>query len=1036
MTNPGGAILKTLIQRPVAVLLAHVCLGLFGIMGWMNLPFNRMPDVEYPTLMVGASLPGATPEQMSSSVAAPIEEKVCGVVGLLDCTTSCVSGFASITLRFRPGEDMGRAMGEVGRALRAAGPDLPAEMTEAPTCSRYNPTDTPLIYLALESPNTPDSELEEMAHRLATTRLGNLPGVARVQVLGSGPFAWVVRNDPRELARRNISPATVMATLAHQGNERPWGRLMGPVADIQLEGTGPISGEALQPSQIAIPGLNGPAPSNKLPVWLSDVASVSAEATGFRVGHWRNGQPCLIIALYREAGANALALSTEARKVMEEIRTTLPPGAELHLVNDNSKPIRDALNEMIITLFLSLLTVLGIIGLGLRDWRGTLIACSVVPLSLAGIAGFMWLAGFSLNTLTLLALSLSISFVVDDAVVVLENIIRHREMGKDRVHASVEGASEVAFTMSSITVSLLAIFLPVLLVPDILGKMFREFALTLMGCITLSGFVSMLLVPVLCLWMPSRVPAKAMDKHRDPGARHGIYQGLLRWLIDHPLVGIAGMALFLVGTAFISGKVRKGFLPEEDKSFLLLFTQSEPQASWERIRSSHREIWRILAEVPEIEHHLTFLGSGDLNNNANDGTILLRLKYPPRRSLGEITMDIRARLDGQCPLKCRVLNFPSLYLNTKKIKGLYQVQVTSAENTRLAKTVEKIRSWMEKEGRFLDIDSDLDPGVPTLEMIPDRARMALAGFTATDGAAALYASFGPTFAGKLWVRDATRSVYVGLTEKALEYPSTIDLLRLDRENGETQGGKAPLPEFVGTAPALRPSTANRYNRLAAASISFNFSPGVDTAATLRALEAELNEVSGDGVQAALVGTAKEVINSLARALPMVVLSFVVMYLTLGFLYESLGHPLTVLATLPSALLGGLAGLWIFDLELDIYGFFGLLMLLGIVKKNAIMLVDFARQRQREGVGAREAILEASMERLRPIQLTTLAAAAGALPMLIGTGSGISVLKPVGAILLGGLLVSQVVTLALTPPLYRLVEGGSRRARRLFDGGAK
>jgi HAE1 family hydrophobic/amphiphilic exporter-1 len=382
------------------------------------------------------------------------------------------------------------------------------------------------------------------------------------------------------------------------------------------------------------------------------------------------------------------------------------------------------------------------------------------------------------------------------------------------------------------------------------------------------------------------------------------------------------------------------------------------------------------------------------------------------------------------------LNIPSLYLNTKKTKSAYQVQVTASENRRLGKIVDNIRSWMENEGRFLDIDSDLDPGVPTLEMIPDRARMALAGFTATDGAAALYASFGPTFASKLWVRDATRSVYVGLTEKALEYPSTMDLLRLQRNNGEILGGSAPLSEFVQNSPVLRPSQANRYNRLAAASISFNLLPGVDAAATLRALETQLTEVSGDGVQAALVGTAKEVISSLARALPLVLLSFLVMYLTLGFLYESLGHPLTVLATLPSALLGGLAGLWIFDLELDIYGFFGLLMLLGIVKKNAIMLVDFARQRQREGVGARQAILEASMERLRPIQLTTLAAAAGALPMLVGTGSGISVLKPVGAILLGGLLVSQVVTLALTPPLYRLVEGASARARWFFDWGAK
>ena len=1032
MNKPGATILGKLIHRPVAVLLGHVCLGLFGIMGWMNLPFNRMPDVEYPTLLVGASLPGATPAQMSFSVAAPLEANVCGVVGLLDCTTSCVTGSATITLRFRPGQDMGRAMGEVGRALRAAAADLPAEMTEPPTCTRYNPTDTPLIYFALESPATPDSELEELAQRLIRTRLGNLPGVARIQILGNGRFSWVVRNDPNELARRGISPDTVLRTLRGQGNELPWGRFFGSVTDIQLEGTGPVGGEAVLPDQIAIPRLKSPVDRQKPPVWLSDVASVSAESSGFRVGHWRNGRPCLIIALYREAGANALTLSIDAHKVIKEIQSTLPPGADLHLVNDNSKPIRDALYEMIITLVLSLLTVLAIIGIGLRDWRGTLIACSVVPLSLTGIAGFMWLAGFSVNTLTLLALSLAISFVVDDAVVVLENIIRHREMGKDRLRASVEGASEVAFTMASITVSLLAVFLPVLLVPDILGRMFREFALTLMGCITLSGFVSMLLVPVLCLWMPVKSPSHKPTTDNLSAAKLGIYQKILGWLVSHPFVALAGMSLFLVGTVAISGKVRKGFLPEEDKSFLLLFTQSEPQSSWDRNRQAHRKIWDVLEEIPEIEQHLTFLGPGDLNPTPADGTLLLRLKYPPRRSIGEIARDLRTRLDTKSTLKCRILNIPSLYLNTKRTKSAYQVQVTAAESDKLSKIVDKIRAWMMEEGHFQDIDSDLEPGAPTLELVPNRAFMALAGFTASDGASALYAAFGPTFAANFWVGQSTRSIHVGLDKKSLEYPSTLDLLKIEGKNG----GSAPLVEFVSSVPVLRPAQANRYNRLAAASISFGLSPQTNAAATLGALEAQLLSLSGDGAKAELVGTAKEVIGSLGRALPLVLLAFIVMYLTLGILYESLGHPITVLASLPSALLGGLAGLWILDSELDIYGFFGLLMLLGIVKKNAIMLVDFARQRQREGVGAREAILEASMERLRPIQLTTLAAAAGAIPMLIGTGSGISVLKPVGAILLGGLLVSQVVTLALTPPLYRLVEGFSHRAGRLFHWGAK
>ena len=1034
--RPGGrGLLDSILRRPVAVLLAHACLVLLGFLGLLRLPRNRMPDVEYPTIVVTASLPGSTPDMMASSVAAPLEARLCEVAGLLDCTTSCVPGAATISLRFRFGIDMGEAMGEVGRAARAAAGDLPKAMTEPPTYARFNPTDTPIMYLALVSPFTPPAELEEMANRLVADPLRNLPGVARVKVQASGDFSWVVRADARELAWRGIPTDTVASALKSLGAELPAGRLSGPVADIPIQAEAPAAGGGPLMETFALPMGRADSQRQNSPVWISDIASTAAEPGRTRTGNWLDGKPCATVFLFRETGANALRLADSTRGLLDNIRKNLPRGASLEVVNDNSLPIRAGIREMEVTLALSVALVLVIIGVGLGDWRGTMIACSVVPVSLVSMFGLMWLAGFSINTLTLLALCLAIGFVVDDAVVVLENIIRHREMGKDPVSASIEGAGEVGFTMASITLSLLAVFLPVLLIPDMLGRMFREFALTLMGCISLSGLVSLLLIPVLSRWLPAASTRMTPGKARRFSGISSAYHRCLAWLVARPLTGVAGMALFVWGTLWFGGAVRKGFLPEEDRGFLILFTKSDPQAPWSTIRDSHARLWHTLAKVPEVEHHLTILGQGDFNTTPADGTLVLKLAPHPRRPVGEIAEEIRQALRRESPLSCLALNPPTIFLNTKQTKSPFQVLVTCPDPAMLPKVTDSITDWMRSNGNFTGIDSDIDQGMPSLAIHPDRARMALSGFGPTGLAAASNSAFGPVLATRLWAERSTRSIRAGLAENDSAYPETLQMLRVGRHRFPGLGESAPLQAFSYEETEIQPRQANRHNRVAAASVSFNLVPGTDSSKVLGELENRLQAVSDGGARAELVGVAREVRSSVARAVPMILFSFLVMYLTLGFLYESLAQPITVLATLPSAMLGGLMGLWLFNLEMDIYGFFGLLMLLGMVKKNAIMLIDFARQRQREGTNATEAILEASRERLRPIQLTTLAAAAGAVPMLAGWGGTSSVLKPVGAVLLGGLLVSQVVTLVLTPPLFSLMEWFSRRFRPLAGGGA-
>lgn len=1031
----GGGLLDSVLRRPVAVLLAHVCLVLLGVLGWSRLPSNRMPDVEYPTIVINASMPGTTPDMMASSVAAPLEARLCDVPGLLDCTTSCVPGSVTISMRFRFGTGMGDAMGEVGRALCAAAGDLPKAMTEPPTYARFNPTDTPIVYLALVSPFTPPAELEEMANRLVADQLRTLAGVARVKVQGGGDFSWVVRSDARELAWRGIPPDRVTSALRSLGAELPAGRLSGTVADIPIEAEAPAAGGGPGLESIPLPVARVEGRPEPPPVWISDIASTAAEPGKSRSGNWFDGKPCAMVLLFREAGANALQLADATRDLLERIRATLPRGARLEVVNDNSLPIRAGVSEMEVTLSLSLALVLVIIGVGLGDWRGTMVACSVVPVSLVSMLGVMWLAGFSLNTLTLLALCLAIGFVVDDAVVVLENIIRHREMGKDPVAASIDGATEVGFTMASITLSLLAVFLPVLLIPDMLGRMFREFALTLMGCITLSGLVSLLLIPVLSRWLPAAGAKATRVGERRSLPLSGAYQRFLAWLVARPLFGAAGMALFVWGTMWFGGAVRKGFLPEEDRGFLILFTKSDAQAPWSTVRDSHASLWATLSKIPEIEHHLTILGQGDFNTTSADGTLVLKLVPQPRRPVAEISEEIRRILKRESTLSCLVLNPPSVFLNTKQTKSLFQVQVTCPDPAMLPAVTDSITGWMRDNGNFTGIDSDIDPGMPSLAIRPDRARMALSGYDATDMAAATNSAFGPILATRIWADRSTRSIRAGLNKNDLAHPETLQHIRVRRQGSPEGGESGPLQAFSSERSETQPRQANRHNRVCAASVSFNLIPGADSSKVLGELEKRLRTVAEGGARAELVGVAREVSSSVARAFPMVLFSFLLMYLTLGFLYESLAHPVTVLATLPSAMLGGLMGLWFFNLELDIYGFFGLLMLLGMVKKNAIMLVDFARQRQAEGADATEAILEASRERLRPIQLTTLAAAAGAVPMLVGWGGANSVLKPVGAVLLGGLLVSQVVTLVLTPPLFSLMEALSRRIRPLAGGGA-
>jgi len=1033
MTTAGreaDGMMATILRRPVGVVLVHISLFLFGLMGWWMLPASKIPDVEFPTVVVTGNYQGADPQTMALSVAAPLEAQLCGIPGLLDCSTSCVQGTAKITLRFRPEISIGASMGDIGRAIRAAGPDLPADMPDAPTFAKYNPADTPVMYITVESETVPVANLTSLAGRVLADRLNSIPGVARVEVSGSGNPTWRVELDALSLAQRGLSLDRISNTVANQRTRMPWGVLAGPERDLVLEGSGPVGAEGIDLQSIAMPSIppvsEGAQGLRK--GWLSDAATSQLLPPDSYHGSWHRSHPCVVLAIYRDLGSNAVVLANKARQVVEQSSLLLPAEVRCEILYDNTISLKESINDLFLTLFISMVLVVFVISLYLRSIAATLVACSVLPVCIVSMLGVMWVMGFTINNLTLLALNLAVGFVVDDAVVVLENMIRHIEMGKGITQASIDSVREIGFTVVAITVSLMAVFLPLLLMQGMLGRIFREFAITLLACIALSGLVSLFLVPVLGRWFLASGMGghSVVSNHGGTSPRGGWYGTILAWFLHRPIYGVTILAMCAVGTVLLLGKVRTGFLPDEDRSMLLVFIRAEDQISWERMTALHRNLLRELESIPEIDDVITTLGANAVNTGQADGFMFLKFKKLPRRSLEDIAADIVLIPDRVPGLKLFTFNPPAFYLNTKQTKSAYQVMVTSQQTERLPGLVGDITGWMRSQKEFVGIDSETESALPELVAEIDRRTLARLGGSVKKVDTTFQSGFGPRQIGFLGSTNETRGLSVGLMESWRRDESGLPLLAL--EVGAVDGG-GHLDEVLSWKTRVVSRQEERYNRLPSSTISFNIVKGADSGKALKMLSQKLEEVSSGSDQARLAGVAKEIAESIARTGPMVLLALLVMYLVLGVLYESLIHPLTVLAGLPSALLGGLFALWITELELDIYGFMGLLMLLGIVKKNAIMLVDFAQQLQSTGVGPEEAILEASRERLRPIQMTTLAAAAGALPLIAGIGSGSHALRPVGVILLGGLLCSQVVTLVLTPSVYRFMDRTFNRKRR-------
>ena len=1033
MTTAGresNGIMATILRRPVGVVLVHISLFLFGLMGWWMLPACKIPDVEFPTVVVTGTYQGADPQTMALSVASPLEAQLCGIPGLLDCSTSCVQGTATVTLRFRPEISISAAMGDIGRAIRAAAPDLPADMPDIPKFAKYNPADTPVMYITVESETVPVATLTSMASRVLADRLNSLPGVARVEVSGSGNPTWRVELDALALAQRGLSLDRVSNTVANQRSLLPWGLLAGPERDLILEGSGPVGAEGIDLQSIAMPSIPRISASADgfRKGWLSDAASSQLLPPDSYHGSWHRNHPCVVLAIYRDLGSNAVVLASNARKVVEQASLLLPAEVKCEILYDNTISLKESINDLLLTLFISMVLVVFVINLYLRSIAATLVACSVLPVCIVSMLGVMWVMGFTMNNLTLLALNLAVGFVVDDAVVVLENMIRHIEMGKGVVQASIDSAHEIGFTILAITVSLMAVFLPLLLMQGMLGRIFREFAITLLACIAMSGLVSLFLVPVLARWLLTSGGGirSGLSNHAGAMPREGWYGSVLAWFLHRPIFGVTILGMCAVGTVFLLGKVRTGFLPDEDRSMLLVFMRAEDQISWDRMTALHRDILREMESIPEIDDVITTLGANVINTGQADGFMFLKFKPLPRRSLNDIAADIVAIPDRVPGLKLFTFNPPAFYLNTKQTKSAYQVLLTSQQAERLPGLVADITSWMRSQKEFVGIDSESESALPELVAGIDRRTLARLGGNVKKVDTTLQSGFGPRQIGFLGSTNETRGLSVGLMEKWRKDESSFPLLGLDVGSW---GSSGRLDEVLSWNTTTVSRQVERYNRLPASTISFNIVKGADSGKALKMLSQKLDEVSNGPDQARLAGVAKEIAESIARTGPMVLLALLVMYLVLGVLYESLIHPFTVLVGLPSALLGGLFALWITELELDIYGFMGLLMLMGIVKKNAIMLVDFAQQLQSTGVGPEQAILEASRERLRPIQMTTLAAAAGALPLIAGIGSGSHALRPVGVILLGGLLCSQVVTLVLTPSVYRFMDRTFIRKRR-------
>jgi HAE1 family hydrophobic/amphiphilic exporter-1 len=1006
---------ETFIRRPVATTLLVLTILIFGIMGYFRLPVADLPTVDYPTIQVNANLPGANPDTMASSVATPLEKAFATISGITSISSRSGQGNTNISLTFDLDRNIDSAAQDVQTAIARSARGLPPGMPTPPSYNKSNPSDMPVLFLTLSSETLPLPQVDRYAETVLAQRLSMVTGVAQVNVFGAQKFAVRVDLDPTQLAARQIGIDQVTQAINGSNVNKPTGTLFGPNRNFVVQSSGQLmSAEQFRPIVVAY--------RNGNPVRLEEVARVYDGVENPRNGSWYNGKPALYLGIQRQPGTNTVEVVDAVKALLPELQDQLPGAIQMNIRSDRSVSIRDSVHDVKFTLILTVVLVVLVIFVFLRNLSATIIPSLALPFSIVGTFAVMWALNYSLDNLSLMALTLSVGFVVDDAIVMLENIVRHMEMGKPRMQAALDGSKEIAFTIVSMTVSLAAVFIPILFMGGIVGRLMHEFAVTIGAAILVSGLVSLTLTPMLC----SRFlkPLHSMKHGWFYNSIERFFDGWLKsyaWTLKQTIrfkaVTMVVSALLLAGTVYLFQIVPKGFIPSVDTGQINGGVEFAQGIGYETTVVRMRQLMDILQNDPNVAAFTGDSGGGRLN-----------IDLKPRserkgKTADMIIEELRPKMNRIPGIRVSLTNPPAIRIGGgpgggRGGGGSYQIALQDPDTEELYRVAPQFEANLREIPGLQDINSDLQLRTPQLSVDLDREQIAALGLTVDQVQSALSSAYSARQVSQIFAPDDEYQVMMQVAPEFQQNPAALSMLYVQGSGGRL----IPLSSVVTTRQTVGPQSINHITQLPSVTLSFNLQPGVALGDALARVQEMARQTLPATVTATPQGTAQAFEESMRGLGWILALAIFVIYVVLGILYESFIHPLTILSGLPSAGFGALLTLLLFKQDLDIYAFVGIIMLVGLVKKNGIMMIDFAIETRKDReISPADAIYEACLVRFRPIMMTTMAALMGTLPIAMGLGAGAEARRPLGLAVVGGLLVSQTLTLYVTPVFYVYME---------------